>query len=72
MMHTYPSRIIEQAVEEISKLPGIGKISFAFIEAPGNAIVATGPCARAITYRDKVLPEMSHDFRWRFMWNLCE
>jgi recombination protein RecR len=27
MMHTYPSRIIEQAVEEISKLPGIGKKS---------------------------------------------
>lgn len=26
-MHTYPSRIIEQAVEEISKLPGIGKKS---------------------------------------------
>ena len=27
MMHTYPSRMIEQAVEEISKLPGIGKKS---------------------------------------------
>jgi recombination protein RecR len=27
MMQTYPSRIIEQAVEEISKLPGIGKKS---------------------------------------------
>ena len=27
MMNTYPSRIIEQAVEEISKLPGIGKKS---------------------------------------------
>ena len=26
-MHNYPSRIIEQAVEEISKLPGIGKKS---------------------------------------------
>jgi recombination protein RecR len=27
MMNTYPSKIIEQAVEEISKLPGIGKKS---------------------------------------------